>query len=110
MPLQQTSLWYCAAITAAESARLIATEVGLDGAPSYRHVILESQHVAIETHGGAIPKPSENLSDCGTAPYHRFLVVRDEGGFGPVALSPGTTDTAIQNSKSLKLRCVPRSV
>jgi len=31
MPLQQTS-WYCAAITAAESARLIATEVGLDGA------------------------------------------------------------------------------
>jgi len=32
MPLQQTSLWYCAAITAAESARLIATEVGLDGA------------------------------------------------------------------------------
>ncbi len=55
-------------------------------APSYRHVILESQHVAIETHGGAggaIQKPSENLSECGTAPYHRFFLVRDEGAIGP---------------------------
>src|SRR2546430_15539950 len=55
-------------------------------APSYRHVILESQHVAIETHGGAggaIQKPSENLSDCGTAPCHRFFLVRDEGAIGP---------------------------
>src|SRR6266576_67174 len=55
-------------------------------APSYRHIILESQHVAIETHGGAggaIQKPSENLSECGTAPYHRFFLVRDEGAIGP---------------------------
>jgi hypothetical protein len=29
--------------------------------------------------GGAIQKASENLSDCGTAPYHRFFLVRDEG-------------------------------
>ncbi len=33
--------------------------------------------------GGAIQKPSENLSDCGTAPYHRFFLVRDEGAIGP---------------------------
>jgi len=76
--------------TAAESARLIATEVGLDGAPSYRHVILESQHVAMKHlvgAGGAIQKPSENLSDCGTAPYHRFFLVRNEeaGGSNPLS-------------------------
>jgi hypothetical protein len=33
--------------------------------------------------GGAIQKPSENQSDCGTAPYHRFFLVRDEGAIGP---------------------------
>ncbi len=33
--------------------------------------------------GGAIQKPSENLSDCGTAPYHRFFPVRDERAIGP---------------------------
>ena len=37
--------------------------------------------------GGAIQKPSENLSDCSTAPYHRFFLVRNEeaGGSNPLS-------------------------